>query len=75
MKIRQNILDEIVQDLSNKRHSILMGARQVGKTTLVKQLLALLKSKKKNCFYFTLEDPNILRDFNRSEERRVGKEC
>lgn len=69
MKIRQNILDEIVQDLSNKRHSILMGARQVGKTTLVKQLLALLKSEKKNCFYFTLEDPHILRDFNAHPEK------
>lgn len=65
---RIQILESLKKHLSDKRHSILIGARQVGKTTVVKQLAAFLKSENKKVYYLTFEDPAILANINEHPE-------
>lgn len=66
---RENILEALKKHLSDKRHSILIGARQVGKTTVVKQLAAHLKQQNNKVVYLTFEDPGILADINSHPEK------
>jgi predicted AAA+ superfamily ATPase len=49
---RSNLLDEMQSALSFWRGVVLIGPRQVGKTTLARQF-----SKRQNIHYFDLEDP------------------
>ena len=51
---------DIVDDLSSKHISLIIGARQVGKTTLLKQLESKLNNENKVVHYFSLEDREIL---------------
>ncbi len=66
---RERILEALKKHLSDKRHSILIGARQVGKTTVAKQLAEHLKQQNKKVFYLTFEDPEILADINSHPEK------
>ncbi|MBI2271531.1 MAG: ATP-binding protein [Bacteroidetes bacterium] len=66
---RAKILTSLIQHLPDKRHSILIGARQVGKTTVVKQLTEHLKKKNKKVYYLTFEDPEILGEVNSHPEK------
>jgi predicted AAA+ superfamily ATPase len=66
---REIILQLLKKHLPDKRHSILIGARQVGKTTIVKQLEELLKSQNKKVYYLTFEDPEILASVNSHPEK------
>ena len=62
--ISRNIYDSLLQDLSAKEVTILVGARQVGKTFLIKKLVEELISKKgidpKQVFYFNLDAFNLI---------------
>ncbi len=51
---------KIIEDLCKKHISLIIGARQVGKTTLLKQVESKLKGKKELVHYFSLEDKDIL---------------
>ena len=66
---RKEILVSLKEHLPDKRHSILIGARQVGKTTVVKQLGEYLKLQNKKVYYITFEDPEILAAVNSHPER------
>lgn len=56
-----------VLDILDKRKIItIIGSRQVGKTTILKQLEKQLKENGELVYYFTLEDMDILKDFNES---------
>ncbi len=66
---REKILETLKKHLPDKRHSILIGARQVGKTTVVKQLAEHLKKQNKKVYYLTFEDPEILSDINSHPEK------
>jgi predicted AAA+ superfamily ATPase len=66
---REQIIEALKKHLSDKRHSILIGARQVGKTTVVKQLANYLKEQKKKVYYLTFEDPEILAAINSHPEK------
>ena len=66
---RKEILISLKEHLPDKRHSILIGARQVGKTTVVKQLGEYLKLQNKKVYYITFEDPEILAAVNSHPER------
>ena len=52
--------------LGRKQISLIVGARQVGKTTLLKQLQAGLDSKKEVTHFFSLEDREVLDLLNES---------
>ena len=47
--------------LSKKQITLLVGARQTGKTTLMQQMQSKLKMEGKLTFFISLEDPEILR--------------
>lgn len=58
--LERQLKRDIEKDLEAKHISLIIGARQTGKTTLLKQILSGLKNKKKSAFYLTLEDKEIL---------------
>ena len=55
MLIKRKVLKEIDQWLDSKKILILNGARQVGKTTILREIEKKLKKKNKNCVYLNLE--------------------
>lgn len=59
MVIKRWLKAEIVQSLKDKRVTILYGARQVGKTTLVKELIT-----EHDGVYFSCDEPDIREAFS-----------
>ena len=57
-KYKRKIVDELVNYLDSKDIVVIYGARQVGKTTLIKYLME--HKLKENAFYFDLELQNLL---------------
>lgn len=55
MLIKRKVLVEISQWIDKKKMLILNGARQVGKTTILKEIKKELEGKGKNCVYLNLE--------------------
>ncbi len=63
----KRLLFPLLEDhLKAKQISLIIGARQVGKTTLLKQIQKLLTTKKESVFYITLEDREILDLLNKN---------
>ncbi len=60
--IRRNIETDVSRKLDNKRALFIVGARQVGKTTLMKKLIELIG--KSRCVFFDLENPEHLKGFS-----------
>ncbi len=63
---KRRIVNEILKYLGSKEIIVIYGARQVGKTYLLKYLIK--HHIKKNVFYFDLELPNLLELCNRGAE-------
>lgn len=53
----RTLLDELISHIENKKITILVGPRQVGKTTLMKQLYEIFKNKYR-CLFFDLDIPS-----------------
>lgn len=53
--IKRKLLPEILQHLSKPEITMIVGARQVGKTTLMRQVLDTLSEQKKSVLYFNLD--------------------
>lgn len=60
------LFNQIALHLESPKITVIVGARQTGKTTILKQVKEYLKNKGEACFTFTLEDYDILSDFNLS---------
>ena len=66
---KRKILQDIEKYLNSKETIVVYGARQVGKTTLLKYLIENnLKEMKNNVFYFDLELMNLLELCNQGPE-------
>jgi len=63
---KRKIVNEILKYLNSKEVIVIYGARQVGKTYLLKYLME--HYIKKNVFYFDLELPNLLELCNQGAE-------
>ena len=63
---KRKIVNEILKYLKSKEVIVIYGARQVGKTYLLKYLIE--HHIKKNTFYFDLELPNLLELCNQGAE-------
>lgn len=63
--LKRKLFTALSNHLYEKEFTIITGARQTGKTTLLRQLEAELKSKGKKVYYLDLEDPEILANLNR----------
>ncbi|MFH1782237.1 MAG: AAA family ATPase, partial [Candidatus Omnitrophota bacterium] len=66
--IKRNILNKLQQELTRPEIIILLGVRQVGKTTLLKMLEHYAKRKGRKTAFFDLEQPQVLADFNRPDK-------
>jgi uncharacterized protein len=64
----------IKEHVPAKEFTILIGARQTGKTTLLKQLFEELKSENETAVFLNLERKEILLDLNKSPEN-IFKYC
>lgn len=73
MMINRNILSNLQQELTQPEILILLGPRQVGKTTLLKMLQNHAREKNYPTAFFDLEQPQILADFNRSNKEIIQK--
>ncbi len=58
--IKRKLFDQLVHDLASNLFIVITGARQVGKTTLLRQFLEYLREKNSQAFYISLEDPDFL---------------
>lgn len=65
---RAKALQTLKDHLVKPQHTIIIGPRQIGKTTLVKQLAAILKQQDELCQFITFEDPAILEAINKHPE-------
>jgi len=63
---KRKITDEIIKYFESKEIIVIYGARQVGKTSLLRHLIE--NHIKKNVFYFDLELPNLLELCNQGTE-------
>ena len=62
------IFDSILSHLKKKQHTIITGARQTGKTTILNQLFKLLNADNKKTVLVSLEKEEILRKINTDPE-------
>ncbi|MCF6335760.1 MAG: AAA family ATPase, partial [Spirochaetales bacterium] len=69
MIVERNIQKQIISQLDKDTILLLIGARQVGKTTLLRFCKKLLEKRGKRVFYFTLEDPALLEDLDNHPEQ------
>ncbi|MFQ6610195.1 MAG: ATP-binding protein [Fidelibacterota bacterium] len=60
----RHLLKQLQEHSKNKDITLLIGARQTGKTTLLKQITEFLENQGKPTFFFTLEDQQIRSDFD-----------
>lgn len=72
MEIKRNLLTSLRQHLEKKEITLLVGARQVGKTTLLKELRQELQDAGRNTLFFNLD---VERDFAhfQSQEKLLAK--
>lgn len=73
MIVKRNILSKLQQELTHPEIVILLGPRQVGKTTLLKLLQDICDHEGKKTSFFDLEQPQVLADFNRSDQEIICK--
>lgn len=66
--IERTMLSDLLAHLTEKEFSIIVGARQTGKTTLLSQLADQLKRRQEVVYSFTLEDHAILSRLNQHPE-------
>jgi uncharacterized protein len=64
MGMKRKMFAALEAHLPKKEFTILTGARQTGKSTLLKQLEFYCKSKSYPCLFINLEDKNILAELN-----------
>lgn len=71
MLINRSILKDLQAEISQPQILILLGTRQVGKTTLLHQLEDYAKKSGLRTCFFDLEQPQTLADFNRPDKEIV----
>lgn len=79
MYLERLLFEKLFDELHRKEIKIIVGPRQVGKTTILKELSGNLKRSKSVCKYFNLEMPNdanffardaklLLKDFKKQKQ-------
>ncbi len=67
MQLTREIFDTLKQELDNSKILILLGARQVGKTTLMNELEAYLLNEDKTTQFYNLEIPEDSLSFSQDQ--------
>ena len=66
--MKRKMFTSLYNHIEKKEFTILTGARQVGKTTLLKQLEEKANNEGKTTFFVTFENPDILNAINKHPE-------
>jgi hypothetical protein len=66
MSIIRDLTLKLEKYLPEDETLLIIGARQVGKTTVLYQIMDILKNQKKPCYLLNLEDPDYLSLINQS---------
>ncbi len=69
--IRRFIFNRLREELTRPEINILLGPRQVGKTTLLKELEQFARAQGHSTAFFDLEQPNTLAHFNRPDKHVI----
>jgi predicted AAA+ superfamily ATPase len=72
--VQRKKYDAISKHISKKEFTILIGARQIGKSTLLKQLYNELNEKNNTSYFLNLDRKNILDELNQNPEN-IFKLC
>jgi len=75
MNLKRIAYIETAEDVRRKEIGIIIGPRQVGKTTLLKEILKYCKKSGKRCRYFNLEMPADANFFARSFQQVLSDIC
>ena len=65
---KRKLFSLLIDQYKDKEFTIITGARQTGKTTLLVQVAAELKLRMEEVYFLTLEDPSILSRLNQHPE-------
>lgn len=71
--IKRFILNKLVHEISQPEINILLGPRQVGKTTILKMLQKHIEQQGYKTFFFDLEQPLELAQFNIPDHEVISK--
>ncbi len=71
--IKRFILNKLKDEIGQPQINILLGPRQVGKTTLLKQLRKYVQRMGKKTNFFDLEQPQVLAKFNCSDKEVINQ--
>ncbi len=71
--IKRFILDRLKQEVGQPEINILLGPRQVGKTTLLMELEQIVRRAGQQVYFFDLEQPQVLAEFNRPDIEVIQK--
>lgn len=71
--IKRFILENLKNEIKQPEVTILLGPRQVGKTTILKELQKYAKKSGYTTNFFDLEQPQVLAEFNRSNQEIINK--
>ncbi len=64
----RELYKSLLSHLDKKEYSIIIGARQVGKTTIIQKMFSELKKSFPDVFYLSLENYKILEEINHDYE-------
>lgn len=67
MRIKRPILNKLLEEFTRPEIVILLGARQAGKTTLLKMLAEEAQRQGRKAAFFDLEQPQVIAGFNKSD--------
>ncbi len=68
MPIQRTLWPALKEDLDKPHITLIVGARQTGKTTLLQQCKSYLTDTKITVYFFSLEDPFILKELDHHPE-------
>ena len=64
--MKRNLFETLLSHLTKKEFTILTGARQTGKSTILKQLENYCKEKNTPTVFLNLENKSLLAELNKS---------
>ncbi len=66
MNIKRDLTIQLEKELNNDEVLLIIGARQAGKTTVLRQLEEIIKKDKQDIYFLSLEDPEYLELLNKA---------
>lgn len=71
MFIKRKIYKAVWEYLKTEEIALVTGPRQTGKTTMLYHMYTQLKKEGKLCYFFSLEDPTVLKTFDEHPDNLV----